>query len=99
MQKIKKINIVCKEQHYNNASYLRQSVIKEMIEKELETIEADKKINIRSFRNAKQFHDRTVTFKIIVENGESEEYIYELTGGIDKLMDQNSETKIYYYRG
>lgn len=55
-------------------------------------------VTVKNFHAARDFHDRTVDVTIVKEDGSSEQYRYDLTGGIDKLMDERSATKVFSYR-
>jgi hypothetical protein len=96
--KIKTITIICKEQNIRDARYQRPSEMKAAIEKALSHIGSEIKVKVRLFRMAKDFHDRTVTVKTVDQSGVESNHIYDLTGGIDKLMTPESGTKIFYYK-
>ena len=43
------------------------------------------------------FHDRVIDLTIIDTNGESRQYRYDLTGGVDKLLSKGEDTKAFRY--
>jgi hypothetical protein len=53
-------------------------------------------IETHSFKNKNVFHDRSVDIKMI-DDGSSVTHKFDLSGGIDKLMDIKSETKVFRY--
>ncbi len=46
---------------------------------------------------AKSFHDRYVALKIVSSSGESSRHVFDLSGGIDLLMNEKAATKIYHF--
>ena len=54
-------------------------------------------IEIHAFRDKRNFHDRSVDIRMLGADGASALHKYDLSGGIDKLMDVNAATKVYRY--
>jgi hypothetical protein len=54
-------------------------------------------IEVRQFKKARQFHDRTIDIVMIDDAGVSTKYRYDLTGGIDHVMSKGRDTKVYRY--
>lgn len=52
---------------------------------------------VASFYKHRQFHDRSIEFKIIAKDGTSSRQHYDLSGGIDYLMDTKATTTVYRY--
>ena len=48
--------------------------------------------------SGKSFHDREIDITTVSEDGCEEKHRYFLTGGIDFLMDERSETRVFYLR-
>lgn len=53
---------------------------------------------VREFQKSRSFHDRTIDIALIDQDGCEIEYRYDLTGGIDFLLDSAKETKLFCYR-
>ena len=67
------------------------------LEAALKTLISPVTIEIHSFKDKKNFHDRSVDIRMIDADGSSVLHKYDLSGGIDKLMDIKAETKVYRY--
>lgn len=95
--KIEKIVIHCRELHYKDANYESSYLINDGLEATLKPLIDKVSIEIHSFRDKKSFHDRSVDIRMLDADGSSVLHKYDLSGGIDKLMDIKSETKVYRY--
>jgi hypothetical protein len=98
--KIEKITVFCKEQHYKSDRYQPFNIMKKAVEDILNSKFSDIKayVNVYPFSAGKGFHDRSLEFAIVDGSGCSESHHYDLTGGIDYLMDKRRSTKIYWYK-
>jgi ATP-dependent helicase YprA (DUF1998 family) len=96
-KEVEKIIIHCRELHYRDENYESSYLIKEGLEAALKPLIPLVTIEIHSFKDKKNFHDRSVDLNIIDTDGASVLHKYDLSGGIDKLMDVKSETKVYRY--
>jgi len=97
---IRATKIICKELHYQNIRYESPGEIKAKLKKLCHDITlGDLNTIILSFRTSKEMHDRYVSFKVINNSGQSSMHIFDLSGGIDHLINQKSETIIYYFIG
>jgi len=71
------------------------------VQKELEItlsgLEVTCDVDVRQFKKARQFHDRTIDIVMIDESGVSTKFRYDLTGGIDHVMSKGRDTKVYRY--
>lgn len=71
------------------------------MQKELEItlsgLEVTCDVDVRQFKKARQFHDRTIDIVMIDESGVSTKFRYDLTGGIDHVMSKGRDTKVYRY--
>jgi ATP-dependent helicase YprA (DUF1998 family) len=56
------------------------------------------KVTVIPYKNAKNFHDRVVYVDCIDSEGKAVQHIYDLSGGVDKLMDQAVSTLVFYSR-
>jgi len=93
---VKKIFIYCREQSFHSPHYESPMKIRESIKSIMNQFNIENEPLVADFRPAKAFHDRLVTFKTISKEGEGTTHIYDLSGGIDLLMDDKAETKIFY---
>jgi len=53
---------------------------------------------VHEFQKSRDFHDRTIDIALIDQDGCEVEYRYDLTGGIDFLLDPAKATKLFCYR-
>lgn len=97
-QEFKKTKIICKELNYNDLRYESLVDIKKKIYEICHDLPlGNLEVIVLPFRSAKGMHDRYICFKVINNNGQSTKHIFELSGGIDYLINDKYETKIYYY--
>lgn len=97
---IKVLTIHCREQNMKDLRYMAPLKIKEQLEKLITTTFPDVKntIHVHEFRTSRSFHDRTLDFHVIDSEGCSVVHRYDLSGGIDYLMNKKMATKIYRYQ-
>lgn len=94
---LENIQIICKEQHYKDRFRMEISAVKKKISEEIHSItNVTPKVDVILFRNGKKFHDRSITITTTDENGISQKHIYDLSGGVDKLMNSDSPAVIVY---
>lgn len=55
-------------------------------------------VHAQEFQKNRHFHDRTIDVALVDQDGCEIEYRYDLTGGIDFLLDPTKETKLFCYR-
>ncbi|WP_300156441.1 DEAD/DEAH box helicase [Solidesulfovibrio sp.] len=94
---VKKVKINCRETDMHARSYEIPSKVNTELKRVLGSLCSDLAIRVIPFLEARNFHDRSVIFTVIGADGMSTRHIYDLTGGIDNLMDQGKETKIFHY--
>jgi hypothetical protein len=96
---VEKVSIICKEPHYNDKNWESRSVIHAALENDLISIKFFTFTNVKviDFISGRMFHDRSLRAKIIGKDGSSSTHIYDLSGGIDYLVDETRSTKIYHY--
>jgi hypothetical protein len=97
---LKAVHIKCKEQNFKNYNYKAPNLIKNaLIERIFQEINSKPVIQVVPFSQGKTFHDRSVIITTIDEQGESAKHIYDLSGGIDLLMDDQKNTLLFYSKG
>ncbi len=96
---IKGLTIVCREQSFKDTRYQPPYKVKEEIEKMVKAMTENLRINIfvQPHKSSRSFHDRTIDIDLIDIEGCSVRHRFDLTGGIDFLMDEKAATKIYRY--
>jgi len=93
---ISKIHIKCKEQNFRAHNYKAPGLLKNTLIDEIsQAIEIKPIVQVVPFFQGKVFHDRSVIITAIDEQGESAKHIYDLSGGIDMLMDEQKNTLIF----
>ena len=55
-------------------------------------------VNVFPARKKKDFHDRRITFTLIDNSGASETVVYELSGGISNLMNEEYESTVTMFK-
>lgn len=97
---IKKVTIFCKEQNVKDSryqpSYVVQKELKDKLDLEFPSLKIF--VNVYPFGSGRAFHDRTLELEAIDSNGESTKHHFDLSGGIDYVMDARKATKIYWYK-
>ena len=98
---IEKVTIYCKEQSSKDERhqpfYLVQKSLTEDLNKRFSSIKMFV-VNVIPFTYGKSFHDRTIEFVLVDSTGCAEIHHYDLSGGIDHLLNVKRGTTIYYYR-
>jgi hypothetical protein len=97
---LSKITIVCKEQSFKDdrhqPSYVVQKELTERLNSEFPS--AKNIVHVYPFSSGKSFHDRSLEFEVIDGDGVSASHHFDLSGGIDYLVDSKRATKIYWYK-
>jgi hypothetical protein len=97
---IERLDVYCKEAKERDGSV----EFKHDIAREVETIAAQAGIpNAEAYvkgsnEQARTFHDREIALVTVDSAGCDAEHRYFLTGGIDYLFDEKTETKVFYLR-
>lgn len=94
---VEKIIIHCRELHFKDFNHESNYLIKDSVRAVLLPLIPSVIVDIHSFRDKNTFHDRSVDIKIVDNEGSSVIHKYDLSGGIDKLMDETAATKVYQY--
>jgi superfamily II DNA or RNA helicase len=99
-EKVEKITVFCREQNQNDKRfkpcYVVQKETSALLNEEFPSVKAF--VNVYPFSARKSFHDRSLEITSVNADGCSEKIYYDLSGGIDYLMEKKRETKIYYYK-
>jgi hypothetical protein len=95
---IKTVKIKCKEQNYQNNNYKSPGVIKSDIIKMIKNnLNINPVVNIIPFFQGKTFHDRSIVATTIDnQTGESIDHLFDLSGGIDFMIEKNRNCLIFY---
>jgi hypothetical protein len=96
---LKNITIHCREQNFKDPRYTAPYKIIELLTTEISSAFPSIKpvIHVHGFKTSRIFHDRTLDFQVVDNEGCTVTHRFDLTGGIDFLMDRNAPTKIYRY--
>ena len=98
---LEKVTIYCKEQHFKDERYQPSYVVQKELSEDLRIDFPQLKdiiVNVIPFSHARSFHDRSLEFAVINSDGGSEKFHYDLSGGIDYLVDKRRDTKVYFYK-
>jgi len=94
---IKQVIIKCKEQNLHSNNYISPGIMKSEILKKIERLfKTNPIVQVVPFLQGRNFHDRSMVFTTINPQGESVKQIYDITGGIDLMMDEQKECLIFY---
>lgn len=98
-EKCDSIHIICKELSYNDMNYRSSNDINHSLHILAQTYFQRSKIKttVIDFKKSKFFHDRSIIISLITPSGEELKHRFDLSGGIDYLLDSAKETKIYHY--
>ena len=95
---LKTVEVHCREARQKDPNYEPVYEVENHIRKDLRDFSSNLFVQIQSNRtSSRRFHDREVIVHIVMPDGCSEEHRFHLSGGIDYVMDTNSETKIFHY--
>ncbi len=97
---IERIRIQCKELNFRDKTYLPPAEIRRKIQGKIEDrlgTPPEIKVDIVSFKYGRNFHDRSVIFSCVDEEGIEIKYIYDLSGGIDYLMDESKNSVLHCF--
>ncbi len=98
---IGKVTISCKEQNKRDDRYQPFFEVRNELMAHLTNgfPDIDKIIvNVHPLSHARGFHDRSIQVDVVDDAGCSETHYYDLTGGLDYLLDSRGGTTVYYYR-
>ena len=94
---VEKLIIHAKElsKHHNN--HRPVYIIKNSLERQVSQVFPKPRIMVHNFYQGKSFHDRTIEMKLVNDDGTGSVQCYDLTAGVDYLLDKNRATKVYRY--
>ena len=97
---IKMVELIGKEINpkRNDRRWEPARLAQEALETVLDSIGPAVSVRILEHRSAPNFHDRSVDAVVIDAEGVSHTLRYDLSGGIDHLLDEKRETKVFKYR-
>lgn len=97
-KKIDELAVHAKELHKRDPGYrARHLVINSLRNSLKEIFSGNLQVLVHEFVKSSSFHDRTIDITLVDVNGIKNEYRYDLSGGIDYLLDQDKSTKIFCY--
>lgn len=98
-ESINEVHLVGKELDKRRESERWQPArrVQEALELLLRNVDAEVSIKILEHRLARRFHDRVIDAVVVDAEGVSHTLRYDLTGGIDHLLDERRETKVFKY--
>ncbi len=95
--KINTVTIKCKEQNYHNNNYKSPGLMKSDLIKQIKNnLNINPIINIMPFFQGKTFHDRSIEATAIDNQGESVKHLFDLSGGIDFMIEKDKNCIIFY---
>lgn len=99
-QTVKYVTIHCREQNFKDPRYMAPYKVQELLTSSIKNAlpHLKPKVHVHNFRDSRVFHDRTIDFQVIDKEGCSVTHRYDLSGGIDLLMNKKAISKIYRYQ-
>lgn len=94
---LRAVTITAKELRPKDEAYQAHHHVREELVRLLSDIATTLTVEVLEHRKAYGFHDRSVEATLIDGDGASTRLRYDLTGGIDYLMDIGKETKVFRY--
>ena len=98
--KVERLVVHGRELRNKDPNYRPRHVVARELTNALRTVFAGSNLLslVHEFHKSRDFHDRTIDIALIDQNGCEVEYRYDLTGGIDFLLDSAKPTKLFCYR-
>lgn len=94
---ITQVQIQFQELHYKDHNYQSADLARKGAQLVLKSrLDLNPSVVVTPFVNAKNFHDRVVCLDCIDEDGLEVRHIFDLSGGVDKLMDSSVSTLVFY---
>jgi hypothetical protein len=94
---IQTIFIKCKEQNFRAHNYKAPNLMRNALLSRISSaIEMNPTVQVIPFTQGRAFHDRSVIITMVDEQGVSAKHIFDLSGGIDWLMDEQKNTLLFY---
>jgi len=95
---IDQLKVHCREQNRNDKRYRRPEKVQNDLAQALQAVHENPTVRVLKYDLNRGFHDRTLVFTVVDASGCTVKRHYDLTGGIDYLMDQTQETKLFRYQ-
>ena len=97
--KVERLVIHGREQRLKDPAYRPRHVVARDLSEALRSVySGNLLVLVREFQKSRDFHDRTIDVTLVDADGCQVEYRYDLTGGIDFLLDPARPTKLFCYR-
>jgi hypothetical protein len=99
IKKCEKINIHCKEINYKDFNYEFPHQTEVKLNEIFDKLKKIDKLSAKivPFLQGKKFHDRWIICEIYLNDGSTMKHRFDLSGGIDLLLDESKSTKVYHY--
>jgi len=91
------LDVHCREMHYQDKNYVGIPQLKNRIADVIKNCAAKTEVTVAPFHQHRQTHDRWLEFKLVASDGTSCVERFDLSGGIDYLMDAGVPSVIYRY--
>lgn len=94
------VEVHCREPHSNDRNYEHRLQVTAAVEDLLSECGVHGySVVVQDSRGpVRAFHDREIEFEVVENDGTSLVYRFFLTGGIDYLMDDRSQTRVFRYQ-
>ena len=79
---------------YDNPNFIPRDELARIVEKELKFLGLSLAVNVL---RATSFHDREIHLTLVNKDGTSNQYRYDLTGGVDKLRSKGEDSRVFRY--
>jgi len=94
---VEKLIIHVKELSKHHDNHRPVYIIKSSLERQVAQVFPKPRIIVHDFYQGRSFHDRTIEMKLVDKDGIESSQCYDLTAGVDYLLDKNKATKVYRY--
>lgn len=97
VQTLVRLEVHCREMHAQDRQHESVSQMRARMVEMLKGFAENVEVSVASFHKHRQFHDRCVEITTLGQNGVSSSQHYDLSGGIDYLMDSKAGSIVYRY--
>lgn len=94
---LNKLHVHCLEQNYSDAYYQSASLVKQELEQLLNFSGVEVIVKVHPRRDKARFHDRSLKVDVMDENAATTTLNYDLTAGLDYLLNVQCATKVFSY--
>lgn len=95
--KLEKVHVHCLEQDLRDVYYQSPSQVKQALEQLLDFSNVHVVVKVHPRRDKARFHDRNLKVEIMDESGTTTTHGYDLTAGLDYLLESRYATKVFSY--